>query len=95
MSSKLSNGIGSVVSLRRYPVKSMLGDELSTTYVTENGIIGGRAYAVIDRSTGKVASAKFPPKWGQRLDFHATFVEPPSPARPARPTVYPGVHMHR
>ena len=56
---------GKVVSIWRYPVKSMLGEELNSSYVTERGLIGDRTYALIDQQTGKVASAKNPRKGGQ------------------------------
>ena len=69
---------GSVVSLWRYPVKSMMGEELNATYVTERGLLGDRAYALIDPSNGKIASAKNPRKWGKLFDFRAAFGEPPS-----------------
>ena len=55
---------GSVVGLWRYPVKSMLGEELNATEVTDRGLVGDRRFAVIDPSTGKVAGAKNPRKWG-------------------------------
>ena len=51
---------GSVASLWRYPVKSMLGEELSATEVTEQGLLGDRAYAVVDSADGKAATAKNP-----------------------------------
>src|SRR5216117_3142548 len=68
--------IGAVVSLWRYPVKSMMGEELNATELTERGLLGDRAYALIDRSDGKVATAKNPRKWPRLFDFRATFVEP-------------------
>jgi uncharacterized protein len=68
---------GTVVSLWRYPVKSMLGEELNSSYVTERGLIGDRTYALIDQETGKVASAKNPRKWGKLFDFRAAFIEDP------------------
>ena len=46
--------IGAVTSLWRYPVKSMMGEQLETAYFTEHGMLGDRAYALIDRATGKV-----------------------------------------
>jgi hypothetical protein len=67
----------SVVSLWRYPVKSMMGEELNATEVTERGLLGDRAYALVDSSDGKVASAKNPRKWPRLFDFRATFIEPP------------------
>jgi uncharacterized protein len=69
--------IGTVVSVWRYPVKSMLGEELNSSYVTERGLVGDRAYALIDQETGKVASAKNPRKWGKLFDFRAAFIDIP------------------
>src|SRR5918999_1218450 len=68
---------GSVVALWRYPVKSMLGEELNAVEVTRRGLLGDRAYALIDPSNGKVASAKHPRKWAALFDCRAAFVEPP------------------
>ena len=69
-------GRGSVVSLWRYPVKSMMGEELNAAEVTERGLLGDRAYALVDSSDGKAATAKNPRKWPHLFDFRATFVEP-------------------
>jgi len=77
MPSTTQAGIGSVVSLWRYPVKSMMGEELNATEVTEHGLLGDRAYALLDSADGKVASAKNPRKWPDLFDFRATFTEPP------------------
>jgi uncharacterized protein YcbX len=71
-------GIGSVVSLWRYPLKSMMGDELNAAEVTKEGILGDRHGALIDRETGMVVSAKNPRKWGDFFAFRAAFVEPPT-----------------
>ena len=77
MANTTQNDLGSVVSLRRYPVKSMMGEELNAAELTERGLLGDRAYALLDSSTGKVASAKHPRKWPNLFDFRAAFVEPP------------------
>jgi len=69
--------LGSVVSLWRYPVKSMMGEELNGAEVTERGLLGDRAYALLDSSTAKIVSAKNPRKWPNLFDFRAAFVEPP------------------
>jgi uncharacterized protein YcbX len=74
---KAQTDTGKVVSIWRYPVKSMLGEELNSSYVTERGLVGDRAYALIDKETGKVASAKNPRKWGTLFDFRSIFVDPP------------------
>ncbi len=76
MSSAAQIELGTVASLWRYPVKSMMGEELNATEVTERGLLGDRAYALVDSSDGKAATAKNPRKWPQLFDFRATFSEP-------------------
>lgn len=84
MSQAAQQPIGSVVSLWRYPVKSMMGEELNASAVDERGLLGDRAYAVLDRSDGKVASAKNPRKWPRMFDFRAGFgAMPPGATMPA------------
>src|SRR2546425_5706827 len=68
---------GSVIGLWRYPVKSMMGEELNAAEVTDRGLVGDRQFAVVDASTGKVAGAKNPRKWGNFFDFRAAYVKPP------------------
>jgi uncharacterized protein len=68
---------GSVVGLWRYPVKSMMGEELNAAEITARGLVGDRQFAVVDAATGKVAGAKNPRKWGNFFDFRAAYVEPP------------------
>ena len=89
---------GRVVSLWRYPVKSMMGEELNSSYVTERGLIGDRTYALIDQKTGKVASAKNPRKWGKLFDFRSIFTEQPlqpsmNNVPPVRITMPDGNHI--
>lgn len=69
--------LGSVVSLWRYPVKSMMGEELNAAEVTERGLVGDRVYALRDPSNGKIVSAKNPRKWAKLFDFRAAFAESP------------------
>lgn len=77
--------LGTVVSLWRYPVKSMMGEELNACDVSERGLCGDRAYGLVDQETGKLASAKHPRKWGRLFDFRADFVVPPTLDAPAPP----------
>ena len=77
MSDPTQSELGSVASLWRYPVKSMMGEELNASEVEERGLLGDRAYAVVDRSDGKVATAKNPRKWPRLFDFRASFIGPP------------------
>lgn len=69
--------MGKIASLWRYPVKSMRGEELQAAEVTEYGVLGDRAYALIDSTEGKAASAKNPGKWPTMFAFRASFVDPP------------------
>jgi uncharacterized protein YcbX len=72
-----SEPVGKVGTLWRFPVKSMLGEELDSVDLVEGGVVGDRAYAIRDRDTGKVASAKHPKLWPDLLGCRAAFVEPP------------------
>jgi uncharacterized protein len=85
MSHPADVALGSVVSLWRYPVKSMMGEELNAAEITERGLLGDRAYALVDSSDGKVASAKNPRKWSQLFEFRAAFVDPPRPGAKVPP----------
>ena len=64
--------LGSIVSLWRYPVKSMMGEELNASEVTKGGLLGDRAYALIDTSDGKVAQ---PPKTRGSGRSYSTFAQ--------------------
>ncbi len=68
--------VGSIVSMWRYPVKSMLGEELNATEVMERGLMGDRAYALVDAETGAIISAKLPRKWGILFDCRAALNSP-------------------
>jgi uncharacterized protein YcbX len=59
--------LGTVAGLRRYPVKSMLGEDVDAGEVTFTGLSGDRRLAVVSRATGKIASAKFPRLWRDLL----------------------------
>ncbi len=69
--------VGSVAGIRRYPVKSMRGERLEQGEFSERGLIGDRAYALIDADTGKVASAKSVQLFPDLFGCSAVFVEPP------------------
>ena len=75
MSASTETGLGSVVALWRYPVKSMMGEELNAAMVTTRGLWGDRAYGLVDCADGKVASAKNPRKWPRLFDFRAALVD--------------------
>jgi uncharacterized protein len=74
--SALANA-GTLGSLHRYPIKSMMGEELNAVRVTPRGLFGDRAYALADSDTHRVVSAKNPKKWPGLFNFRATYVTPP------------------
>ena len=69
MANPASTLVGEVEELWRYPVKSMLGEQLTVTEVTESGLFGDRAYALRDASDGEIATAKNPSKWPNLFDY--------------------------
>ena len=71
--------VGSVSTLFRHPVKSMLGEELAEGEVGEHGLAGDRAYALLDVKTGRVISAKNPKRWPRMFQLRAMYPSPPTP----------------
>src|SRR5437588_12581410 len=74
----MSEMLGTVATLSRFPVKSMQGERLAAAELTEGGLVGDRAYALVDTETGKVMSAKNPRLGTQLLGCRAAFVEAPT-----------------
>jgi uncharacterized protein YcbX len=77
--------VGRVAGIWRYPVKSMIGEELDASEMTDRGLLGDRAFALVDAETGKVASAKNPRRWPTLFDFRASYVDAPTIDRPLPP----------
>ncbi len=71
--------IGTVAALWRYPVKSMLGEELTEAVVTEQGFAGDRAYAVVDARSNQVRNAKRA-GWQDLIEFRAALKDAPGNA---------------
>lgn len=74
----MTASLGSLASLHRYPVKSMMGEELNAAQVTDRGLFGDRSYALCDTQTGKVVSAKNPRKWPNLFSYRAAYTSPPA-----------------
>ncbi|WP_412542448.1 MOSC domain-containing protein [Longispora sp. K20-0274] len=64
---------GTITGIHRYPVKSMLGEDLSAGEFTGRGLAGDRVYAATAGDV--VASAKHPRKWGPLLGCRGTTVD--------------------
>jgi MOSC domain-containing protein len=74
----MGDSVGTIATLARFPVKSMQGESLDTVDVGESGVLGDRAYAVVEAETGKVLSGKTPRLGRQLLACAASFVTPPA-----------------
>lgn len=68
-----------IASIHRYPVKSVLGEDLTECVVTERGLVGDRGWALVDADDGVVASAKNPRKWAALLGVSARYLAEPLP----------------
>lgn len=81
----MTDPVGTVASLHRYPVKSMLGEDLDGAVVDGRGLLGDRGYALVDRSDGTVVSAKHPRKWASVLTCRARYLGEPTSSSPLPP----------
>lgn len=66
--------LGELAELRRFPVKSMLGELCDAIEIDVGGVVGDRRYALIDAASGKLASAKRPMPWRALLMIQARLV---------------------
>jgi uncharacterized protein YcbX len=77
--------VGAVEELWRYPVKSMLGQRVAQAAVTALGLPGDRRLALVDRESGKIASAKAPRLWRDLLQCAASLNDEDAHRDPAGP----------
>ena len=54
-----STNVGTLARLWRFPVKSMQGEQLEHAELLPPGLLGDRAFALIDVATGRVVSNFF------------------------------------
>jgi uncharacterized protein YcbX len=71
----MSDAVGTVEALWRFPVKSMRGEKVEVADLTEAGVVGDRAFALIDAESGKVMSGKNPRLGPSLLGCRAAFVQ--------------------
>jgi hypothetical protein len=74
--------VGRVAEVWRFPVKSMLGEQLDRVEITAGGVVGDRSWALVDTEDGKVVSAKNPRKWGRVLELRASYLDEPQTRGP-------------
>ena len=60
-----------IATMWRYPVKSMLGEPIAAAHLDASGLERDRELALIDATTGLVATAKHPRLWRGLLKFSA------------------------
>jgi len=53
----------------------MLGEHPDAADIGDTGIVGDRAWGLVDTATGKVASAKHPQMWAALLGLRATYAD--------------------
>lgn len=84
MTSELMSAIptGTVSSLWRFPVKSMLGERIARATVTPYGFLGDRGYALVDGKTDAVVSAVNTRDYPNLFRFKARYLTEPSPDNP-------------
>ncbi len=57
--------MGIVKRLWRFPVKSMMGEEIESAEVVWSGFYGNRCYALVDSQSSRLVSAKNPQRWAR------------------------------
>src|SRR6516164_4140450 len=77
----MNRDVGILCEIWRYPVKSMLGEQLSELMIGVGGGIGDRAWALRELDSGRIASAKKHPRL---LEFRASYEVLPTRERPGR-----------
>lgn len=82
MTTAPDEGEATVVGLWRYPVKSMMGEELNAADIGPRGVLGDRAFALGDSADGKIVTAKNPRKWPRMFEYRAAYVERPRAGAP-------------
>jgi uncharacterized protein YcbX len=90
----MTGDLGKVSAIWRFPVKSMMGESLNAAVVTEGGIAGDRAFALVD-GDGRIGTAKIPRKWGALYSSRARYLAEPEGggASPAEVTLPDGQRL--
>jgi uncharacterized protein len=69
--------VGTLARLWRFPVKSMLGEQIDVAELSGHGLLGDRAYGLIEAATGKVVSAKNVTSYPDLFKCRAWFADAP------------------
>ena len=82
--------VGHLQALWRYPIKSMLGEQLQRLEVEARGVVGDRGHALWDEESCRVASAKNPRRWADLLSYSASYLGEPRSGEPLPPVAVHG-----
>lgn len=83
----MHEAVGVIGALRRYPVKSMQGEHLTSAAVGAMGLLGDRAFAVVDDESGEVIRGKTPDLGPRLLACRATYTQEPADQQELPPVV--------
>lgn len=70
---------GTVAGIVRFPVLAMGGEHLASVHVGAAGLLGDRAFVVVDVADGSIATADDPQRWEGLLAFSASYGAEPDP----------------
>ena len=68
---------GTIASIWRFPVKSFEGEQLDQVELEPHGLLGDRAYALVEKESGKVVTAKDIRHFPDLLMCKARYLSPP------------------
>lgn len=74
----MDKSIGKVDQLWRYPVKSMAGEKIDSSKITNAGLLGDRYYAMKNIETNKILSAKNFRKYPDIFYFKSEYLNEPT-----------------
>ena len=73
----MTEAIGTVTALWRYPVASMRGETIESVEIDTDGVIGDRGWGVYAAGASEAGCAPRGRKWNKLVQAQALFVEPP------------------
>jgi uncharacterized protein YcbX len=83
--------LGRVAAIYRYPVRSMGGQSIAEAAISKLGLVGDRAYSIVDPSNNAMASASTGArKWRDLVDWRVEYI-----GEPALGSVTPAIRLTR
>lgn len=76
----MTEAIGTVTALWRYPVASMCGETIESVGIDTGGVVGDRGWGVCAPGEATAGFAARGRKWNKLVQAQARFIEPPRQA---------------